>query len=524
MRSPLASPQARRRSSRSRRSRFAAARRDRCARVCSALWQRAATARDAARGSGFAFGCGLFGAGVSWVYIALETFGGMPAPVAVFGTAGFVALPRAVARARRLGRGRAARRAGIAGAAPRAAAARGRLRMAARLRLHRLPVARRGLYASCCPDGALPLAGFAPGRRRVPGVARGRALRGRASPASSLRWRSAQPRARRRVPRGHRACSSARARLLTRIEWTTPHGAPVAVSLVQGNVSQAEKFDPDFRPRNYELYENLVRAGQGTHRRAAGERVSAVRRRDPGVGLPAARRRGARARRRVLVGLFAAEPPLEPGEGERIYNSVVSIGDAPPQLYRKHHLVPFGESIPLKPLVGLVHQPGARASRSPTRPPGPPISRRSTPRARSSPSTSATRTCSAPSSLPRRATATLLVNVTNDAWYGRSIAARQHNQIAAMRALETGPPDAARDQHRHHVGDRARRPRARAHCRGSTQGILETEIAGRTGDTPYLRVRRLARRSRRSCSLVPCALAGVVAVGAADARASGENP
>ena len=36
--------------------------------------------------------------------------------------------------------------------------------------------------------------------------------------------------------------------------------------------------------------------------------------------------------------------------------------------------------------------------------------------------------------------ATLLVNVTNDAWYGRSIAARQHNQIAAMRALELGRP------------------------------------------------------------------------------------
>ncbi len=36
--------------------------------------------------------------------------------------------------------------------------------------------------------------------------------------------------------------------------------------------------------------------------------------------------------------------------------------------------------------------------------------------------------------------AQLLVNVTNDAWYGRSIAAEQHNQIAAMRALELGRP------------------------------------------------------------------------------------
>ena len=53
------------------------------------LWQHAATARDGAW-LGFAFGFGMFGAGVSWVFVALETFGGMPAPIAVIGTAGFV--------------------------------------------------------------------------------------------------------------------------------------------------------------------------------------------------------------------------------------------------------------------------------------------------------------------------------------------------------------------------------------------------------------------------------------------------
>ena len=41
------------------------------------LWQRAETPRDAAW-TGFAFGVGLFGAGASWLYIAIETFGGMP--------------------------------------------------------------------------------------------------------------------------------------------------------------------------------------------------------------------------------------------------------------------------------------------------------------------------------------------------------------------------------------------------------------------------------------------------------------
>jgi apolipoprotein N-acyltransferase len=40
-------------------------------------------------------------------------------------------------------------------------------------------------------------------------------------------------------------------------------GAPVAISLLQGNVSQAEKFDPAFRPKNFERYDNLVRLSKG---------------------------------------------------------------------------------------------------------------------------------------------------------------------------------------------------------------------------------------------------------------------
>jgi apolipoprotein N-acyltransferase len=37
-------------------------------------------------------------------------------------------------------------------------------------------------------------------------------------------------------------------------------------------------------------------------------------------------------------------------------------------------------------------------------------------------------------------TATLLVNVTNDAWFGESTARYQHLQISRMRALEAGRP------------------------------------------------------------------------------------
>ncbi|MGH8802990.1 MAG: apolipoprotein N-acyltransferase, partial [Casimicrobiaceae bacterium] len=53
-------------------------------------WQEAASPRDAAR-IGFAFGVGLFATGVSWLYVAIRTFGGMPAPLAATAIACLIA-------------------------------------------------------------------------------------------------------------------------------------------------------------------------------------------------------------------------------------------------------------------------------------------------------------------------------------------------------------------------------------------------------------------------------------------------
>jgi len=118
------------------------------------------------------------------------------------------------------------------------------------------------------------------------------------------------------------------------------------------------------------------------------------------------------------------------------YNSVLSLGTAPTQFYRKQHLVPFGEFVPLKPVFGPIVEamqiPLTDFARGlPTQQPlavagqqvamnicyedvfGEEIIRQ----------------------LPQ---ATLLVNVSNDAWFGDSIAPRQHLQISQMRALESG--------------------------------------------------------------------------------------
>ena len=88
--------------------------------------------------------------------------------------------------------------------------------------------------------------------------------------------------------------------------------------------------------------------------------------------------------------------------------------------------------------------------------------------------------------IPGAREAHLLVNVTNDAWYGHSIAAEQHNQIAAMRALELGRP-MLRATNTGITSAIDERGREIARLPWFTSGILEVSIAGREGETPYLR-------------------------------------
>ena len=78
------------------------------------------------------------------------------------------------------------------------------------------------------------------------------------------------------------------------------------------------------------------------------------------------------------------------------------------------------------------------------------------------------------------------MNVTNDAWYGRSIAARQHNQIAAMRAIELGRP-MLRATNTGITSAIGHDGRVLAELPWFTRGVLEVAIAGRRGETPYLR-------------------------------------
>ncbi|HYR01419.1 MAG TPA: apolipoprotein N-acyltransferase [Casimicrobiaceae bacterium] len=441
------------------------------------LWQDAARAGAAAR-LGFAFGLGLFGAGVSWVYVAIHTFGGMPAPLAAIGTAGFVGY---VALFPAAAGGLAVR-----WTAPRtwARALAGAAAWTAMEWVRSWLLSGFGwlsLGYSQLPGS--PFAGYAP----IGGVFAVTLAIALAAAALALAIDAVAAAA---TPRAVALAAAvvalgAGGALLGRLEWTSPAGDPVAVSLVQGNVEQDVKFDPGFRERTYDLYTGLAAAARGRLIVLPESAFPVFAGEVPEAVLLALLRTAADRGGDVLVGFFTLEPPLPGTDEPRYYNSVATLGASPTQLYRKRHLVPFGETIPLDGVLGpLIRSMLAIpiASQSAGDPGQPPLAVAG--------QKVAVDICYEDTFgadiRPQAAAATLLVNVTNDAWYGRSLAAEQHAQIAQMRALETGRP-MLRATNTGITSAIAHDGREIARLPWFTRGILEVEVTGRQGSTPYVR-------------------------------------
>ncbi len=218
--------------------------------------------------------------------------------------------------------------------------------------------------------------------------------------------------------------------VLSRIEWTHPQGEPLKVVLLQGNIAQDEKFAEDKLIATLETYRRLAQSSDA--------RLTVM----PETALPLLRHNvpdyyqtilGDQARKNggdILIGAFEKE-------NGNYYNSVYSLGSAESQHYRKDHLVPFGEFIPLRSVLGwLINEvlqipmgdlARGGASQPPLNVAGQKI---------------AVNICYEDAFgeevIHALSQATLLVNVTNDAWYGDTFAAIQHNQLSQMRALETG--------------------------------------------------------------------------------------
>jgi apolipoprotein N-acyltransferase len=374
------------------------------------LWHQASTPGQVFK-LGLAFGLGFYIFGIYWIYISLHTFGGMPWWFAGFSTfclCAFMALFPALA---------------------------GYLAKKMRYLLWAAPIlwalsdwVRSWIFTgfpwltlgySQAPDS--PLAGFLP----LIGVYGVSALVMLLAVCLLVIITRPKPLSAALVTAALLVGGS----LLTQVPWTHPTGEPVDVALLQGNIGQAIKWSPEQAERTLKQYLNMVRQTQARLIVLPETALPVLLEQLATVYLDALKQHAQSQHGDLLVGV------VESKQGE-YFNSAISLGTAPTQSYSKSHLVPFGEYIPLKGVFGWIyrdwlHMPLSDLSRGTSKQPlliaGQKVG---------------VNICyedvfgeEIVQQLPE---AELLVNISNDAWYGQSFAAEQHMQFSQVRAMETG--------------------------------------------------------------------------------------
>lgn len=214
--------------------------------------------------------------------------------------------------------------------------------------------------------------------------------------------------------------------LLQMVEWSRPAGPGMEVALLQGNISQLMHWDAEHLQKTLDIYSGMTRTAAGADLVVWPENALPLFRDSlPGGYLEQLSALAGGAA--LLIGM-----PVEDESG-KYYNAVVNPRGGE---YRKKHLVPFGEFIPWQAVTGnlldLLQVPMSNFSAGPADQPllrvrGWPLG---------------VSICfedvfgeEVIEALPAAA---WLLNLSNDSWFGTTIAPHQHLQIARMRALESG--------------------------------------------------------------------------------------
>ena len=268
---------------------------------------------------------------------------------------------------------------------------------------------------------------------------------------------------------------------LKHIDWTRPHGGLLSVRLLQGNVPQGEKFEAPYILKALDLYREMITAAPADLIATPETAVVLFPQQLPPDYLPGLAKFARDTGSSLLYGIPLTDSPT------RFSNSVAGIGPGG-QTYRfdKHHLVPFGEFVPqgFHWFVQMMQIPlGDFTSGPAVQAPFAVKDQRVLPNicyedAFGEEIADQLRNAPQP--------ATILLNSSNLAWYGESVAIPQHLQISRMRSMETG------------------RPMLRATNSGATavidphgkvlavlppyqRGVLSARVQGMEGYTPYIR-------------------------------------
>jgi apolipoprotein N-acyltransferase len=218
---------------------------------------------------------------------------------------------------------------------------------------------------------------------------------------------------------------------LQHLAWTEPAGESIRVSLLQANIPQAEKWLRSMRIPSLNLYLEMTASVPDSKIVVWPETaVPAYDSEVESLLLEPLHTQLREEKRDVLLGIVAGS------KNQPYYNAMQSLGISGRDEYHKRHLVPFGEYLPFdrwtRPVLDFLRIPMSDFSPGGDGKPlvtlaGYPVG---------------VDICYEDAygdeiirALPEAA---LLINASNDAWFGDSLAPHQHLEIARMRALETG--------------------------------------------------------------------------------------
>jgi len=213
------------------------------------------------------------------------------------------------------------------------------------------------------------------------------------------------------------------------INWSTSDGK-ISVALAQAAIPQEQKWQPEQRQYTLDLYRALTGPYRDTDLVIWPETAIPMFHHQAEPFLQQLENNYIGSSGSLLTGI-----PFRDSSTGRYYNSILILGDTP-GIYHKRHLVPFGEYLPLdrwlRPLLDAMQIPMSNFSAGDAEKPVLQAGRY----------TVGVSICyedvfgeEVIDALPE---AEVLVNISNDAWFGDSMAPHQHMQMARMRAIETG--------------------------------------------------------------------------------------
>jgi apolipoprotein N-acyltransferase len=273
------------------------------------------------------------------------------------------------------------------------------------------------------------------------------------------------------------------------INWTSPQGAPISVRLLQGNIAQETKFSEAALWSTLRYYDAAIRTAPADLIAIPETAIPLLPQQLPAGYLENLDTYAQRSGSHLALGI-----PLSDAPGD-YSNSVIVYGPTaagqPPVNYRydKHHLVPFGEFIPLgfRWFVDMMHIPLGDMTRGGVlQPPfavkdqwvmpnicyedlfGEEIAEQL-----------------GSAWFNGRPPASMLLNISNIAWFGDSIALPQHLQISQMRSLESGRP-MLRATNTGATAVIDPKGRISAELRPFTADTLAMPVQGYQGWTPYM--------------------------------------